>query len=140
MVIGIKTGTFVILHSGHIECFRQCKSMCDKLIVLINNDDYILRKKGCIPMPAVDRKIILESIKYIDEVHIFDEPTEDRWIAEFKKSDWAQENCDKLIVFHSSEYANRENVPGINNADEIIYIYKGSKSTSNIFEIIRNAK
>jgi rfaE bifunctional protein nucleotidyltransferase chain/domain len=70
-------GCFDILHIGHIKLFEYASSLGDKLIVGLNSDSSIRRLKGeKRPInKQEDRKIILESIKYIDKVLIFEEDT-----------------------------------------------------------------
>ena len=56
------------VHVGHIRLFREAKTLGDKLVVILNSDDFLLKKKGYVFMPFNERKEILESIKYVDEV------------------------------------------------------------------------
>ena len=66
-------GCFDILHPGHIELFRACKSLGDRLIVGIDSDEKVKKDKGY-SRPINDicfRYTMLQSIKYIDEIHIF---------------------------------------------------------------------
>jgi D-beta-D-heptose 7-phosphate kinase/D-beta-D-heptose 1-phosphate adenosyltransferase len=70
-------GCFDILHRGHIELLEQSKRMGDYLIVGINSDESVKRLKGA-SRPInnqEDRKKALESLKFVDEVIIFDEDT-----------------------------------------------------------------
>ena len=71
-------GCFDILHRGHIELFKYAKSLGDKLYVGIDSDEKVKLDKGdSRPINNVkDRKFTLESIKYIEEVIIFN-TTED---------------------------------------------------------------
>lgn len=62
------SGGFDPLHIGHIRLFREAKTLGDKLVVILNSDDFLLKKKGYVFMPFDERKEILESIKYVDEV------------------------------------------------------------------------
>jgi len=70
-------GCFDLLHIGHIELLKYSKSLGDHLIVGINSDKSVRKLKGqSRPINnEYTRKLILESIKYVDEVIIFDEQT-----------------------------------------------------------------
>lgn len=70
-------GCFDLLHIGHIELLKYAKSLGDYLVVGINSDKSVKKLKGSLrPINnQLTRKMILESIKYIDEVIIFDEDT-----------------------------------------------------------------
>lgn len=69
-------GCFDVLHLGHIQLLEFCASF-GKVIVGLNSDDSVRRLKGTSrPINSVDaRKKILESVKYVHEVHIFEEDT-----------------------------------------------------------------
>lgn len=67
MVVAV-SGGFDPIHVGHIRQFREAKKMGDKLVVILNTDEWLMRKKGYVFMPFDERKEILESIKYVDEV------------------------------------------------------------------------
>ena len=64
----IVSGYFDPLHNGHIEYFKLAKELGSKLILILNNDFQARLKKGAVFMPMIQRKKILESIKYVDEV------------------------------------------------------------------------
>ena len=66
-------GCFDILHRGHIELLKFAKSQGDILIVGIDTDERVKQSKGD-KRPfnnAEDRKIFLESIRYVDKVVVF---------------------------------------------------------------------
>ena len=46
MKLVLVTGGFDPLHSGHIDYFREAKKLGDKLVVGVNSDDWLTRKKG----------------------------------------------------------------------------------------------
>ena len=66
---------FDIIHAGHIHLLKQAKSMGAKLIVGLNSDLSVSRLKG--PSRPInnqaDRLLVLNSIRYVDQVIIFDQ-------------------------------------------------------------------
>ena len=72
------TGTFDILHPGHIELFKVGASLGKKLIVATDTDEKIRKDKGAFkPVNNLcDRISMLQAIKYIDEVLYFNDRKE----------------------------------------------------------------
>ncbi len=66
MKIAIISGGFDPIHIGHIELMEKAKSIADSLIVIVNDDDFLTRKKGKPFMPLKERIQIVRSIKYVD--------------------------------------------------------------------------
>lgn len=64
------SGGFDPIHIGHIRLMQEAKKLGDKLIVVINNDNWIRMKKGKEFMPENERKEIIEAISGVDEVII----------------------------------------------------------------------
>ena len=62
------SGGFDPVHIGHLHLFRDAKALGDKLLVILNDDEWLRRKKGYVFMPQGERKELLESIKWVDEV------------------------------------------------------------------------
>jgi cytidyltransferase-like protein len=73
MKIVVVSGGFDPIHSGHIELFKKASSLGDMLIVGVNSDEWLRRKKGKEFMPLEERKKIIESIKWVDAVWEFDD-------------------------------------------------------------------
>ena len=78
------SGFFDILHAGHIECLKFAKSLGGRLVVGINDDRSIreLKGEGRPVTSERDRKAILQSIKHVDEVVIFEGTTPAKIIRE----------------------------------------------------------
>lgn len=64
----ITYGTFDLLHWGHINLLKRAKELGDYLIVAISTDHFneIKNKKAYYSFD--ERKVILEAIRYVDEV------------------------------------------------------------------------
>lgn len=55
-------------HVGHIRGFEKMKALGGRLIVIINNDDFLIRKRGFVITPLADRVKQVASLKPVDEV------------------------------------------------------------------------
>ena len=62
------SGGFDPLHKGHIEHLREARKLGDKLVVILNKDQFLLKKKGSVFMPYEDRREILRSLGFVDDV------------------------------------------------------------------------
>ena len=67
-IIVVVSGGFDPVHVGHVRMIKEAKKMGDKLVVILNNDNWLKKKKTHIFMHEKERKEILESIKEVDEV------------------------------------------------------------------------
>ena len=73
MNIIVVSGGFDPIHSGHIEYLKSAKEYGDKLIVALNSDSWLEKKKGKPFMAFNERKSILEAIQYVSEVINFED-------------------------------------------------------------------
>jgi glycerol-3-phosphate cytidylyltransferase len=64
----ITYGTFDLIHHGHINILRRAKAMGDYLIVALSTDEFNAGKGKKVYYKYDERKLILEAIKYVDEV------------------------------------------------------------------------
>lgn len=70
-------GCFDLLHPGHLTLLRRARALGDGLVVCLNSDESVRRRKG--PgrpiAPAADRIALLEALEPVDAVTVFDEDT-----------------------------------------------------------------
>ena len=64
----ITYGTYDLLHVGHINLLRRAKELGDYLVVVLSSDEFNALKHKTAYHCYEDRKIILEAVKYVDEV------------------------------------------------------------------------
>src|SRR3989344_7706105 len=71
--VGVTVGAFDLFHAGHILMFKEAKEVCDYLIVGLHSDQTIDRPDKNKPiMTLEERRIMLQAIKYIDEIFEYD--------------------------------------------------------------------
>lgn len=82
--IVMTNGCFDILHAGHVAYLQQAKSLGDKLIVAVNDDDSVKRLKGeGRPINPVERRMsVLSALGSVDWVVSFSEDTPRQLITE----------------------------------------------------------
>ena len=68
MSIACVSGYFDPIHIGHIEYFKKSKTIADKLMVIVNNDEQAILKKGKAFMSADERVKIIQELKCVDYV------------------------------------------------------------------------
>lgn len=73
MKVVLITGGFDPIHSGHIAYMQAARALGDKLIVGVNSDAWLERKKGRAFMPWSERAAIVGAIKCVDRVIAFDD-------------------------------------------------------------------
>jgi len=115
MKIVLVTGGFDPLHSGHIAYFEAAKKLGDMLIVGINTDDWLVRKKGQPFMDEYERCRIIESLKVVDKVVCYPD------------ADGSSKNTitgvramypDATIIFANGGDRTKENIPEMDLVDD----------------------
>lgn len=85
-VVGYTSGTFDLLHRGHVEYLSEAKKLCDRLIVGVNSDSSVRLYKGP-TRPVIrheDRAAVVAALKSVDYVFVFDEKNNNRTIELLK--------------------------------------------------------
>ena len=62
------SGGFDPVHRGHVRMFNEAKKLGDRLLVILNNDNWLRAKKGYAFMPEDERKEIIEAFAAVDQV------------------------------------------------------------------------
>ena len=103
------TGGYDPLHSGHIEYFKAAKSLGDYLIVGINSDDWLARKKGRSFMEWEERAAIVSNLSVVDEVIAFDDSDDTACCAIQHVIDTHPDNSH--IIFANGGDRTKHNIP-----------------------------
>lgn len=129
MNIVIVSGGFDPIHSGHIEYFRCAKQLGNVLIVALNSDEWLKKKKGKVFMPFDERKTILNNLSLVDEVIDFDDDdlgSATNAIIKVKKI-YPNEN----IIFANGGDRNKGNIPEM-SVDGVEFVFSvGGDSKKN---------
>jgi cytidyltransferase-like protein len=73
MKVVLVSGGFDPLHSGHIAYFKAARELGDCLVVGINSDQWLTRKKGRPFMPLTERTAIVDALSVVDKTITFDD-------------------------------------------------------------------
>ena len=73
MRVVIVSGGFDPIHSGHIEHFKEAKKLGDILIVGLNSDEWLTRKKGKPFMPIQERLAVIRELRMVDSAVAFND-------------------------------------------------------------------
>jgi len=109
MKIIVVSGGFDPIHSGHIEYLKSAKEYGDILIVALNSDSWLEKKKGKPFMTFNERKSILEAIQYVDKVIDFEDDKSGSCINALIKI--KKLYPDKKIFFANGGDRNKDNIP-----------------------------
>ena len=113
MRVVIVSGGFDPIHSGHIEHFKEAKKLGDILIVGLNSDEWLTRKKGKPFMPIQERLAVIRELRMVDSAVAFNDDN-DSSIDLIKKA---------LVLFDDVLFANggdrtQDNIPEIDAFDK----------------------
>jgi D-beta-D-heptose 7-phosphate kinase/D-beta-D-heptose 1-phosphate adenosyltransferase len=114
MKIVLVTGGFDPLHSGHIAYFKSARTLGDMLIVGLNSDDWLTRKKGRPFMPWNERLCVINNLAMVDEVYTFDDA--DDSAKEFIRQVRAH-YPDATLVFANGGDRTDKNIPEMDVVD-----------------------
>jgi cytidyltransferase-like protein len=112
--IVVVSGGFDPIHIGHVRMFQEARALGDELVVVLNNDNWLLKKKGYVFMQQHERKEILEALSVVDRVVIsqHSENSEDMSV------------CNELRLIRPQIFANggdrkKDNVPEVAVCNEM---------------------
>ncbi len=108
------SGGFDPLHIGHVRLFQEARKLGDELVVILNNDNWLMKKKGCVFMSQEERKEILEALEAVDRVVFTNHPLDPKDMSV----------CEELRQLRPNIFANggdrkEDNVPEVAVCKEI---------------------
>jgi cytidyltransferase-like protein len=129
--IVLVTGGFDPLHSGHIAYFKAAKALGDTLVVGVNSDAWLARKKGAAFMPFHERLNIVKNIQGVDCVIEFNDNDNSAKLAiKLARQTWP----DHKIIFANGGDRTQTNIPemdsGIDNVEFVFGVGGEDKKNS----------
>jgi cytidyltransferase-like protein len=116
MKVVLVTGGFDPLHSGHISYFEEAKKLGNKLIVGLNSDAWLKRKKGRAFMPFLERQRIIQSLHMVDMLIDFDD-SDDTACDAIAKVRLHYPMQYVKVIFANGGDRTKENIPEMTVAD-----------------------
>tara|TARA_B100000242_G_scaffold141199_1_gene100359 strand:+ start:6076 stop:6861 length:786 start_codon:yes stop_codon:yes gene_type:complete len=133
------SGGFDPIHSGHIEYIKSAKDYGEKLIVILNSDEWLKKKKGKFFLQFKERKNILENLKFVDEVIGFEDDEQGSCKNGLIK---IQEKYPKdKIIFCNGGDRSKENIPEMSlQGIEFIFGVGGNNKINSSSDLLKNWK
>ena len=115
--IGLVASCFDLLHAGHCDMLQDAKRVCDYLVVALQEDPSIDRPEKNKPIQSLlERKILIEAIKYVDEVITYKKESDLELLIKRVKPDirilgsdyidkeYTGKDMDKEVYFHNRNH------------------------------------
>ena len=64
----VVSGGFDPIHLGHLKMFQEASNLAPRLVVIVNNDNFLMQKKGYVFMPIEERVAIIKGFGVVDTV------------------------------------------------------------------------
>ena len=134
----VVSGGFDPIHIGHVRMIRAARKLGGRLVVILNNDHWLQKKKGFVFMPQKERKEILEALEGVDEVVLTSHPknpTDMSIVRELKRI--------KPNIFANGGDRNKGNIPEVAvcrklNCKMVDNVGKGGKVQSSSWLLAAN--
>ena len=134
MKVVIVTGGFDPLHSGHIAYLREAAKLGEELIVGLNSDAWLTRKKGAPFMPWKERESILQELWMVTDVVAFDDSDGSAIDAIRRvKAEWPEHE----IIFANGGDRTKDNIPEM-VFDDVEFVFNvGSEKTVSSSQLLQ---
>lgn len=133
----VVTGGFDPIHSGHIDYIREASKLGDVLIVGVNSDSWLTRKKGKPFMPWIERAEIVNSLKWVDHVFDFDDSDDSACeLLERLKRSWIGRD-DEIIFANGGDRNSTNNREAKVEGITFVYGVGGSNKKNSSSDILK---
>jgi D-beta-D-heptose 7-phosphate kinase/D-beta-D-heptose 1-phosphate adenosyltransferase len=100
------SGGFDPIHAGHVRMFKEAKKLGTKLVVILNNDNWLSKKKGYVFMSEGERKEIIRALLDVDEVIVTRHEKDDEDVSVCKALEEVRPN-----IFANGGDRKADNIP-----------------------------
>ena len=126
-MICLVTGGFDPIHSGHLRYFEDAKTFSDRLVVGLNSNEWLIRKKGQYFLPWYERADIISHLDMVDSVISWDDADDsacgaiskclEKYVVEF--------NSDKVVFCNGGDRAegNTPELDAFENDDRVLFVW-----------------
>jgi len=133
----VVTGGFDPIHSGHIEYIREAAKLGDVLIVGVNSDEWLTRKKGKPFMNWNERSSIVNELRHVDFVLKFDDSDDSACsLLEDLKRSWIGKG-DEIIFANGGDRNNTNNREAKVEGITFVYGVGGSNKMNSSSDILK---
>lgn len=102
------SGGFDPVHIGHVRMFKEASSF-GKVIVIANNDNFLINKKGYVFMPEAERIEILKSFRYVEDVFLSID--RDETVRKSIEEIWKKKEYKITAFCNGGDRVNKEDIP-----------------------------
>jgi cytidyltransferase-like protein len=113
-VVVAVSGGFDPIHIGHVRMFEHSRALGDELVVILNNDNWLKKKKGYAFMPEKERKEVIEALRTVDRVVITKHRANDKDVSVSREL-----RAVRPDIFANGGDRKFDNVPEVAVCDEI---------------------
>lgn len=132
----VVSGGFDPVHSGHIDYIKASSLLGDMLIVALNSDSWLKKKKGNFFMNFSERKSVLESLKYVDDVIAFKDDEYGSCINAL--NDIKDKYPKDRIIFSNGGDRDKKNIPELSIRDvELVFGIGGTKKKNSSSSLLK---
>ena len=132
------SGGFDPIHSGHLAMLRQAAALGDRLVVGVNSDAWLTRKKGKPFMPIEERKGILLAIKWVDSVWEFNDGDGTAYDFLDKVRTYYYTKASEFVFVNGGDRNETNNAEAIAYGLKFMYGIGGSDKKNSSSKLLRN--
>ncbi len=113
-IIVAVSGGFDPVHTGHVSLFEKAKKLGDELVVIVNNDNWLKKKKGYVFMSENERAEIIRAFRAVDGVIITSHKEDDEDVSVCRELEIL-----KPDIFVNAGDRTKENIPEVPACEKI---------------------